>query len=209
MSVMEKPPLSVRESPTAVRRLRRVGATISDELGVGAIHLPLLFVNSLITLFPFLTAKRLRTALYRMAGFRIGPRTVIYSKVEFWGRSDMHRNFQMGAECRISRGCSIDLNGPVTIGDRVVFGFGVTVVTASHRMDDPHCRAGKHDIRPVVIEDGAWIAANAIILPGVTIGARSVVGAGSIVTRNVPPDTLVAGNPAKFVRDLPTSNSEE
>jgi acetyltransferase-like isoleucine patch superfamily enzyme len=57
--------------------------------------------------------------------------------------------------------------------------------------------------RPVVVEDGAWIGMAALILPGVRIGAGAVVSAGAVVTSDVPPDTLVAGNPAAVVRSLP------
>jgi len=57
-------------------------------------------------------------------------------------------------------------------------------------------------VAPVLIERGAWICARALILPGVTVGARSVVAAGAVVTRSVPPDVVVAGNPAKVVRRL-------
>jgi acetyltransferase-like isoleucine patch superfamily enzyme len=71
-------------------------------------------------------------------------------------------------------------------------------LSPEHRHEPP----APEDIRPVVIEDGVWIAARAIILKGVTIGRGSVVGAGAVVTADVPPRTVVAGNPAKVIKNI-------
>ena len=86
----------------------------------------------------------------------------------------------------------------VTIGDDVALANEVYVMdTSSHGMEgrEPHAA-------PVTIGAGTWVGARAIILPGVTIGTRVVVGAGAVVTRDVPDEVLVAGNPAKVVRQL-------
>lgn len=100
----------------------------------------------------------------------------------------------------------------LTIGNNVNIGAGVVLIdTDCHQFDH---RMRRHDaaalfsaeqlrkgIRtaPVVIEDDVWLGANAIVLKGVTIGARSIVGAGSVVTRDVPADSIVAGNPARVI----------
>lgn len=76
--------------------------------------------------------------------------------------------------------------------------------TDAHPMDYIARRNGSEDTKsaPIVIEDDAWIGAQCIILKGVTIGARSIIGAGSIVTRSIPSDCVAAGNPCKVIRKL-------
>lgn len=91
----------------------------------------------------------------------------------------------------------------VTLGDRVSIAPRVTVVTSSHA-NHSRIRVVASTARgPVTIEDDAWIGAGAVILPGVRIGRGAVVGANSVVTEDVPPLTVVAGLPARPVRQLP------
>ena len=89
----------------------------------------------------------------------------------------------------------------IAIGNRVVISYKAIVLTAGLQIS----AAGptkEHRYQPVIIKDGAWIGAGAIVLPGVTVGARSLVAAGAVVTRNVPDDVMVAGVPANPVRIL-------
>ncbi|MEC4726567.1 acyltransferase [Shewanella sp. D64] len=93
----------------------------------------------------------------------------------------------------------------ITIEDYVLIGSGVHIYTANHEFSDPQqpiFSQGHKPIQPVIISTGAWIGANAIILPGVTVGQNSVVGAGSVVTKDVPPFTVVAGQPARIIKQL-------
>lgn len=94
--------------------------------------------------------------------------------------------------------------GPVTIGHHVNLAQGITVTALNHNFDDPKKRIDEQGIstKPVVIEDDIWIGANAVILPGVTIGHHTVVAAGAVVTKDVPPHSLVAGVPAKIIKQL-------
>lgn len=108
--------------------------------------------------------------------------------------------------------------GPIRFGDRVFLNAGAVVLSyVSIEIGDDVALASEvfvtdsdnHPIggapvreAPIRIEDGAWVATRAIVLPGVTIGSRSVVAAGSVVTRDVPPDTLAAGVPARAVRTI-------
>jgi acetyltransferase-like isoleucine patch superfamily enzyme len=75
-------------------------------------------------------------------------------------------------------------------------------VTVDHEVGDSSQRCGRRVFRPICIEDGVWIGSRAVILPGVRIGRGAVVGAGAVVTRDVPAHALVAGIPAKTIRDL-------
>jgi acetyltransferase-like isoleucine patch superfamily enzyme len=87
----------------------------------------------------------------------------------------------------------------ISIGSRVVINDRVTILTGSHHVGDPAWRQFR---KPVRIEDYAWIAVGATILPGVTIGFGAVVGAGAVVTRDVPPLGVATGNPASVRPDV-------
>ncbi|CAN8141322.1 hypothetical protein THIOSC13_540005 [uncultured Thiomicrorhabdus sp.] len=88
------------------------------------------------------------------------------------------------------------MHDKVTIGNKVVLNYGVILLTASHSLSDPKWR---HKSAPITIKDYAWVATNAIILPGVTIGRGAVIGAGAVVRESVPDYAIVTGNPAQVV----------
>ena len=94
--------------------------------------------------------------------------------------------------------------GPVAIGSHVNLAQGITVTALNHNFSTPGLRIDQQGVntQPIVIADDVWIGAGAIVLPGVTIGRHSVVAAGAVVTRDVPPGTVVAGVPAKVVKHL-------
>lgn len=90
----------------------------------------------------------------------------------------------------------------VTIGDDVQIGPSVQLLTSTHPLEASVRRTGQESAEPIEIRFGAWLGGGVIVCPGVTVGAEAVVGAGSVVTRDVPPRALVAGNPARVVRAL-------
>ncbi|MFC8879092.1 sugar O-acetyltransferase [Streptomyces ardesiacus] len=90
----------------------------------------------------------------------------------------------------------------VFVGNRVMFAPHVTVSTTGHPVHPDLRRDGTQFSAPVRIEDDVWIGAGALIMPGVTVGRGSVVGAGSVVTAHVPPMTVVAGTPARVLREI-------
>ena len=94
--------------------------------------------------------------------------------------------------------------GPVTIGSHVNLAQGITVTALNHNFAEKDLRIDEQGVstNPVTIGNDIWIGANAVILPGVTIGDHSVVAAGAVVTKDVPPHTLVAGVPAKIIKEL-------
>lgn len=94
--------------------------------------------------------------------------------------------------------------GPVTIGNHVNLAQGITVTALNHNFADNNLRIDEQGVSTnlVTIGDDIWIGANAVILPGVTIGNHSVVAAGAVVTKDVPPHTLVGGVPAKIIKTL-------
>jgi Acetyltransferase (isoleucine patch superfamily) len=94
--------------------------------------------------------------------------------------------------------------GPVNIGHHVNLAQGITVTALNHNFEDSEKRIDEQGVctTPVVIEDDVWIGANAVILPGVRVGTHSVVAAGAVVTKDVPPHSIVAGVPAKVIKKI-------
>ncbi|MCR5470685.1 MAG: acyltransferase [Prevotella sp.] len=94
--------------------------------------------------------------------------------------------------------------GPVTIGHHVNLAQGITVTALNHKFKNPDIRIDEQGVstKPVVIGNDIWVGANAVILPGVTIGDHSVIAAGAIVTKDAPPHSLVAGVPAKIIKQI-------
>jgi acetyltransferase-like isoleucine patch superfamily enzyme len=107
----------------------------------------------------------------------------------------------VGRNVFINQNCTIYDLGGVTIGDDVMIGPNVSIITVGHPIHPAERRDGVIG-KPIVVERNVWIAAGAIVIGGVTIGENSVVAAGSVVTKNVPPNTLVGGNPARVIRSI-------
>lgn len=108
-----------------------------------------------------------------------------------------HRLLCIGHFSFVGR-AKIQLLASVTIGNNVIISDDVRILTGTHDVNDEHCQL---HTKPVIIGHYAWICTGALILPGVTVGEGGVVGAGAVVTRDVPAYTVVAGNPAKVVRE--------
>ena len=114
--------------------------------------------------------------------------------------TDCGKRTLFGKNVFLNCGCFFQDLGGIYIGDNVQVGPGVTITTVNHNLDPE--RRGERFPEAVWICDNVWIGANATILPGVTIGENAVIGAGSVVTKDVPANTVVAGNPAKVIRQL-------
>lgn len=168
----------------------------------------LLFVQLLATLLPVSVGNRVRAWVLRLAGFRIGHGTIFMGMPVITGPRDLYSRLVIGRACWFNSGVVLDLGAPVTIGDRVAMGHNVMLLTTSHRLGSGARRAAVVYTRPIVIGDGAWLGSRSIILPGITVGAGGVVGAGAVVTRDVAPNTLVGGVPARLIRELPTPEAD-
>ena len=90
----------------------------------------------------------------------------------------------------------------VTIGSRTLFGPNVQIYTATHPLNYIERASGLEYAKPVVIGEDVWVGGSAVICPGIEIGSRSVIGAGSVVTKNIPSDVFAAGNPCRVIRPL-------
>jgi acetyltransferase-like isoleucine patch superfamily enzyme len=126
--------------------------------------------------------------------------TVIYLKHIQVGKNTVIRPFSY------INGYPMPDNRPsIIIGDNVLLGPGVQIHTSNHQFSDPTIAIlfqGDDEIKQVRIGNGSWIGANAIILPGVVIGENSVIGAGSVVTKDIPSRVVAAGVPARVIKEI-------
>ena len=117
-------------------------------------------------------------------------------------RCDYGFNISLGARTFINyEAVFLDCHR-ITIGDDVQLGPGVHIYTATHPLDAATRTAGLESAKPVLIHDAVWLGGRTVVCPGVTIGAGTVVGAGSVVVKDLPPGVLAVGNPCRVVRQL-------
>ncbi|OQV19768.1 putative maltose O-acetyltransferase [Hypsibius exemplaris] len=121
---------------------------------------------------------------------------------------DYGSNIHMGEATYVNVNCTFLDGAPIRIGKRCFFGPKVSIYTNTHPID-PYERALGDYSKPVTIGDDCWVGGSAIILPGITIGEGSTIGAGSVVTKDVAPYTIVAGNPARKIKDVPRIDSDK
>jgi maltose O-acetyltransferase len=112
------------------------------------------------------------------------------------------QNIHIGDHVFLNVLCTILDCNTVHIGHHVMIGPAVQIYTATHHLQAEARIQGWEVAKPIAIEDNVWIGGGAILLPGVRIGRNAVVGAGAVVTRSVPADTIVAGNPARVTREI-------
>lgn len=111
------------------------------------------------------------------------------------------RQLKIGTYARINE--HVFLQGKITVGNHVMMAPYVAIYTNTHehaRTDIPMVMAGDTDTKPVTIENNVWLGRNVVVLPGITVGEGSIVGANAVVTKNVAPFTIVGGIPAKEIR---------
>ena len=154
-----------------------------------------------------------RFVLSNSGHIQIDEHSVVESELFIFGHGG---RINIGKWCYVGPDTRIWSAAHISIGDRVLISHGVNIFDSLTHPISPKLRHAQFreiaikghpksiDLSeaPVVIEDDAWIGAGAMVLRGVRIGARSIVGAGSVVTRDIPPDSIVAGNPATAVRHL-------
>ena len=140
---------------------------------------------------------RMDTPPYRT--FSLGRQSVVES---FSCINNAVGDVVIGDHTRIGIHCTVI--GPVTIGSHVNLAQGITATALNHNFEDTGKRIDQQGVstNPVVIGDDVWIGANAVVLPGVTIGKHCVVAAGAVVTKDVPDFTVVGGVPAKILKTL-------
>lgn len=115
---------------------------------------------------------------------------------------DYGYNISLGEGSFLNFGCVILDLAPVRIGRRTLIGPNVQLLTAHHPFDVAQRAAGLEAGRPITIGDDCWLGGGVIVCPGVRIGDRVIIGAGAVVTRDIPDDSVAVGNPARVIRTL-------
>ena len=138
-----------------------------------------------------------RAGLERLLG-AIGEGTQI--RAPFY--CDFGDGIELGARCFLNFNCTLLDGAPIVIGDECLFGPGVQLITATHPVDPGPRRAALEQALPITLGAGVWLGAAALVLPGVSIGENAVVGAGAVVTRDLPAGVAAVGNPARVVREV-------
>jgi maltose O-acetyltransferase len=184
---------------------RKVVTLLREE--TGGFHPRLIALSLAQGVLPSHLAQQARARLFSLAGFRVGNGTRIAAMPRINGGADLFSKLTIGAQCAIEAHCVFDLGDQITIGDRVVLSPGVMILTSTHELDIREHRAGPVQFAPVTIGDGAWLGARCIILPGVTVGAGAIVNPGSVVNKDVVPQTRVGGTPATQLEVLASNEA--
>lgn len=154
-------------------------------------ELRLYICNAWIATFPSHT---LREIYYRkIMRFSLGKNSSVLMNCSF----DCASNISIGNDTVINPRCRMDNRGHIVIGNNVSISQEVIILTADHDVDSPFFEGRR---RTVTIDDWVWIGTRVVILPGVTIGRGAIIGAGSVVTKDVMPYAVVAGVPAKLIK---------
>ena len=142
------------------------------------------------------TREELVDLMSELTGSEVDPSFTLFPPIH----SDCGRNIHIGKNVFINAGCKFQDQGGVCIGDGALIGHNVVFATVNHD-EDPDRRAGMY-LTPIRLGKNVWIGSNATILAGVTIGDGAIIAAGSVVTKDVPAGMIVAGVPAKVIREV-------
>jgi len=115
---------------------------------------------------------------------------------------DYGYNMVVGEKVFFNFNCVVLDVAEVKIGSRTLFGPNVQIYTATHPIDPVERASGVEYAKPIIIGEDVWVGGSAVICPGVTIGDRCVIGAGSVVTKDIPDDVFAAGNPCRVIRSI-------
>lgn len=117
-------------------------------------------------------------------------------------RCEFGRNIHLGDQFYANYDCVMLDGAPITIGDRVLLGPKVGMYTSNHLISAAERRLGGCVAKPITIGDDVWMGANVTVMPGVTVGSRTIIGGGSVITHDIPADVIAVGNPCKVLRKI-------
>jgi len=180
-----------------------VSNTQSNQKRKSFLNMSYVYLINIYHFIAFLFPYPIRNWIFRLGLAKLGAHSPIDAKVYF----KFPKLIEIGSGVSINRGVEFypDYFGKnkITIGDNVRVAPNVRFYASGHDLDDPSMN--KHVGGAITVEKGAWIGASALILPGVTVGEGAVIAAGAVVVKDVAPQTIVAGNPAKPVRKRKTA----
>lgn len=143
------------------------------------------------------TPEEIRQIMGRLTSREVGEGFTLFPP--FY--TDFGKNIAIGRNVFINSGCHFQDQGGIAIGDGALIGHNVVLATVNHALEPEKRRRNRY--APIRIGENVWIGSNATILPGVTLGDWAVVAAGAVVTKDVPPMTVVGGVPARVLRTIP------
>lgn len=196
---LEQMPSQPSNNRSMRERIRAGEPYIADDPELIELNLHAMDLTEAFNAAPIRDAARRRALLTQLLG-EIGAETQIRPPL----RVDYGSHIHLGDRTFVNFGLvALDV-AAITIGDDVQIGTNVQLLTPTHPVDPEQRRAKWESAAPVTIADNVWLGSGAIVLPGVTIGANTVVGAGSVVTGDLAPNVVAVGNPARVVRNFST-----
>lgn len=154
-------------------------------------------ITAILNRLTYNDAAEIRTVFSDLIGKQVDESFLLIPPFYTTGGVDI----SVGRNVFVNQNCTFYDLGGLDIADDVMIGPNVSIITTGHPIE-PSQRRACVIAKPIVIQRNVWIAAGATIIGGVTVGENAVVAAGSVVTRDVPPNTLVGGNPARVIRSI-------
>jgi len=157
------------------------------------------FIKPFILLIPLLKGNAVKRFIYNNLGYQISPNVIISSNADLLGniKISIRDNTFIGHRTLIMGGG----DGDIEIGTNCDISSCVKIISGTHEIDMLNIRSAGTGIgKKIIIEDGVWIGCNAVIIGGVRIGFKSIIGAGAVVTRDIPPYSIAVGSPAKVIK---------
>jgi maltose O-acetyltransferase len=167
--------------------------SLANPTGEGRFGVPLSMVEWALHRCPPFVGARAIAGVLRFAGAKVASSTIFWGMPKLVGPGDFAPRLKIGELCGLNFGCYFELDAEIVLADHVAVGHEVMFLTRTRNAKDPELRGSVSGAEPIEIGPGCWLGSRSVILPGVKIGAGSVVGANVVVRESLAPNTLLAG----------------